>query len=151
MATGDTVIFEEFANDVGEEGHKFDTETIKFGIVTSAVTPTAADATPTWSDYSGSEVSTGGGYTANGVTLTSGWAEAGGVGTLQLTSFTLSQNGSGFTNGRWGIVYNDTNASDAALGYVDLGTVDETAGDIVIKFNNAASGSPGNFLTITVT
>ena len=146
MAAGDVTIFQEFANDLGEGHHSLDTDTLKFGIIDNTAAPTAADATPAWADYSANEVATTGGYTANGETLTSGWAEAAGVGTLQLTSFTLSQNGSGFTDGYWGIIYNDTAASDQAIGFMELGgPVSEQAADIVVKFNNAASGSLGQF------
>lgn len=150
MATGDLTVFEEFANDLGEKVHNLDSDTLKFGIINNTSAPTAADATPAWGDYSANQIGTGGGYTAP-VTLTSSWAEAGGVGTLQCNSFTISQNASGQGSvTAWGIIYNDTAASDQAIAFVELGTIDITAGDLVVKFNNAASGSAGTVLTVTV-
>lgn len=152
MAAGDVTIFEEFAEEVAQGVHNLTSDAIYFGIIDNTTPPTAADATPRWGDYSANEVSTAGGYTPDGETVTGSWAEAAGVGTLQLLSFTLSQNGSGFTDGYWGIIYNGTATNDEAIGFMELGgPVSEQAGDVVVKFNNAASGSDGNFMTITVT
>jgi len=146
MATGDLTLFEEFAQNIGAEGHDFTNDTLKLGIIDNTVTPTAADATPAWSDYSANEVSAAGGYTANGITLANvSYAEANGVGKLDADDISLSQNGSGFTDGYWGILYNDTNAGDAAIGFVELGgPVSEQAGPISINWN------VNGILTITV-
>jgi hypothetical protein len=147
MARGDFTIFEEFADQLGEEKHNFASDTLKLGIIDNVATPTAADATPTWSDYSANEVSTAGGYTANGETLANvSWSEAAGVGTLDADDVELAQNGSGFTDGYWGIVYNDSEATDMAIGFVDLGgPVSEQDGPVNIRWN--ASG----LFTVTVT
>lgn len=146
MATGDVTVFEEFADQLGKEMHNFSSDTLKLGLIDNTTPPTAADATPTWSDYSGNEVGTGGGYTANGETLANvSWAEAAGVATLDADNVSLSQNGSGFTDAYWGIIYNDTEATDAAIAFVELGgPVSEQAGPIAINWN--ASG----ILTVTV-
>jgi hypothetical protein len=148
MATGDVTVFEEFVDQIGEEQHNFDSDTLKLGIIDDTTPPTAADASPTWSDYSGNEVGTGGGYTANGETLANvSWTEADGTATLDADDVSLSQDGSGFTDGAYGILYNDTNGTDMAIAFVELdagGGLDETAGDITISWN--ASG----ILTIAV-
>ncbi len=58
----------------------------------------------------------------------------------------LSQDGSGFTDAYWGIIYSDTSATDRAIAYVDLGgPVSEQAGPVAVNWN--ASG----ILTVTVT
>lgn len=150
MATGDVTLFEEHSLDLGDGDHTFGTDTLKFGIIDNTSAPTAATATPAWGDFSANEVSAAGGYIANGLTLVTAWAEVGGVATLQATSFTISQNASGFTDGFWGIIYNDTSVGDLAIGFMELGGVDETSGDIIVKFNNANSGVLGNVMTITV-
>ena len=138
-------MFEEFADQIGEEGHKFDTDVLKMGLVDNVKTPLAADATPTWSDYVANEVSTAGGYTANGETLNSSWAEAAGVGTLDADAVALSQDGSGFEDAYWAIIYNETNATDMAIAFIDLGgPISEVAGPITIDFH--ATG----ILTVTV-
>lgn len=151
MATGDVTLFEEFTREIGEEIHNFSSDTLKFGIIDNTAAPTAADATPRWADYSANEVATTGGYTANGETLAGvAWTEANGTSTLVANSFTLSQNGSGFTDAYWGVIYNDTAAADQAICFVELGgPVSEQAGDVVIKFNNVASGSPGEIFHST--
>ena len=149
MARGDFTLFEEFVDILGQGDHQLDAHTLKLGIVDNTLAPLANIATPTWGDYSANEVSTAGGYTANGITLTySGvtrWSEAGGTATLDAENITISQNGSGFTDGYWGILYNDTHVTDGAIGFLDLGgPVSEQAGDININWN--ASG----ILTIAV-
>jgi len=146
MATGDVTVFEEFADQLGEEAHNFASDTLKLGLIDNTTPPTAADATPTWSDYSGNEVATTGGYTANGETLTTvSWSEASGVATLDADNVSLSQDGSGFTDAYWGILYNDDNATDMAIAFVELGgPVSEQAGPVAINWN--ASG----ILTVTV-
>ena len=146
MATGDLTLFEEFSDQLGEEAHNFATDTLKLGLIDNSSAPTAADATPTWSDYSGNEVSTAGGYSADGITLTSmTWTEASGVATLDAANISLSQDGSGFTDAYWGILYNDSNGTDMAIGFIELGgPVSEQAGPVAINWN--ASG----ILTVTV-
>lgn len=141
MARGDWVTFEEHCLDLGKKVHDLSSDTIKLGIVDDTITPTAADATPTWGDYSANEVSTAGGYVANGITLSGvTFTEADGVATFDDTgNIAIAEDGSGFTDGYWGILYNDTAASDQAIGFVDLGgPVSEQAGPITITWN--ASG-----------
>lgn len=147
MAAGDLTVFEEFALNIGAEAHNFSGDTIKVGLVDDTITPTAADATPTWGDYSANEVSTAGGYTANGETLSGvTWTEAGGVATLDDTgNISLSQDAGGFTDAHWAIIYNDSSATDQAIAFLDLGgPVSEVAGPVTITWN--ASG----ILTVTV-
>lgn len=151
MATGDLTIFEEFTDDIGEGEHTFGSDTLRLGIINNTSAPTASDSTPAWGDYSANQISTGGGYTGpvalTGVTYT----ESGGTATLQANSFTVTQNASGQGSvTAWGILYNDTNGTDKAFAFIELGTIDITAGDLVIKFNNVASGSPGNIFTVGV-
>ena len=147
MARGDWVTFEEFSLDVGSKVHDLSSDTLKLGLIDDTTAPTAADATPRWADYSANEVGTGGGYPANGITLTGvTFTEADGVATLDDTgNISLSQDGSGFTDAYWGILYNDTAAADQAIGYLDLGgPVSEVAGAVTITWN------AGGIATITV-
>ena len=140
MASGALTPFQEFVGQLGSAKHNFDSDTLKLGLVDDVLTPTAADATPTWSDYVANEVGTGGGYTANGLTLASvTWGEVDGTGTLDAANIALAQDASGFTNARWGILYNDTEATDMAIAFVDLGSDrSEVAGAVNINWN--ASG-----------
>ena len=150
MARGDFTVFEEFVLALGSKEHNIGaTDVLKLGIVTNVVTPTAADATPTWADYSANDVSAAGGYVADGLTLTftgvTRWEEAAGTATLDADDISLSQNGSGFTDAYWGILYNSSSTGNQAIGFLDLGgPVSEQAGPVNINWN--ASG----ILTIAV-
>lgn len=146
MATGDVTVFQEFAAQLGAENHDFSSDVFKLGIINNTAAPTAADATPTWSDYSANEVSTAGGYTANGETLDNvTYTEVDGVGTFDADNETIAQNGSGFTDAYWAIIYNDTNATDMAVAFVEMGgPVSEQTGPIAFEW-----GASGIF-TITV-
>jgi hypothetical protein len=147
-------IFNQFVEDIGEEVHNLESDTIKLGIITDVITPNATDATPAWStasgvDYDGNEVGTGGGYTANGETVGSvGWDISGATATLSGADVSLAQDASGFTNGAWGILYNSSAAASQAIAFVELdssGGLDETAGDININWNS------DGILTVAVT
>lgn len=146
MARNDLTVFEEFSLQLGTESHNFSSDVLKLGIVDNTITPTAGDATPTWTDYSANEVSTAGGYVAGGLTLASvTFTETGGVATLDAADVSIVQDSGGFTDGYWCIIYNDTNATDMAICFLDLGgPVSEVAGPITITWN--ASG----IATITV-
>ena len=149
MATGDITVFDEFTRELGEEVHDFSSDTLNFGIINNTTPPTAGDATPRWADYSGNQISTGGGYTGPVALTDVTYTEANGTATLAADSFTISQNGSGQGSvTAWGILYNDSASADQAIAFFELGTIDITAGDLVIKFNNEASGSPGTILTV---
>ena len=130
MARGTVTLFEEYALDIGK-ALNLSTAVLKMGIVDNTSPPTAADATPTWSDYSANEVSTGGNYTADGVPLTTvDWSEAAGVATLDFDDVNWAQNGSGFADGEWAIIYDAT--TDVAIAFVELATLSEVAGPIEI-------------------
>ena len=147
MARGDLTVFEEFSKQIGDSEHDFQSDVLKAGIVDATITPAASDASPTWGDYSANEVSSDGGYVAGGLTLASvTYTEVGGVATLDATDISIIQDASGFTDGYWVIIYNDTNGTDMAIAFVDLdGPVSEVAGPITISWN--ASG----IATVTVT
>lgn len=143
MAAGDFTLFNEFPEQLGDEGHLFSSDTLKLGIVDATLTPLANIATPTWGDFSANEVTTTAGYVgdyvAGGVALTSlTWTPSGGTTTLDAANISLAQDAAGFTDGRWGILYNDTNATDMAIGFVDFGAaVSEVAGPIAINWNES--------------
>ncbi len=146
MARGDVTIFEDFADQLGKGIHNFSSDVLKLGLIDDTAAPTAGDVAPDWSDYVGNQVSDAGGYVDDGLTLAGvGWSETGGVGTLVADNVALAQNGAGFDDAYWGIIYNATAAGDNAIGFVDLGgPVSEQDGPVQINWN--ASG----ILTITV-
>ena len=141
MATGDVTVFEEakaYMIDGGWEA----ADTIKCAILDNTLAPTAADATPALGDYT--EVGAAGSYTAGGETLdTLGnmVTEAAGTMTFDDTGASVSwtQNGSNDTDAWWGLIYNDTDAGNAAIAFIELGgPVDMSAGSLTITWN--ASG-----------
>ena len=149
MARGDFTLFEELALTLGTQNWNLANggNTVKVGLIKIAATPTAADGTPTWGDYSANEVS-GSNYSAGGATLASQqFTEASGTATFDADDVTWSQHASGFavgasTGAAWGIVYNSTDASSRAIGFVELKsgstTVGNVDGDLTISWN--ASG-----------
>ena len=146
MATGDVTLFEEFAKTIGEKKIALGADDFKVALIDDSAAPTAADATPTWSDYSANEVS-GTNYTADGYTLTGdSWTEAGGVATFDDTgNVTWSQNAAGPTDIYWGILYSDTSSNDDCICFIDMGgPISLVDGDISITWN--ASG----IFTVTV-
>ncbi len=142
MAAGDFTLFQEFVDQIGEEQHNFASDTLKLGLIDDTLAPVASMATPTWGDYSANEVDEFvGGYSEGGVTLSGvQWNHSGSTNTLDDTgNISLTQNASGFDDARWGILYNSTNGTNMAIGFLDLGgDVSQIAGAITINWG--ASG-----------
>jgi len=136
---GDVVLFNETMLEFGKGTLDLSSDTLKVGIVDDTITPAADDATPTWGDYSANEVATTGNYTAGGETLTTvTWAMVSDLATLGADDVVIAEDPSGFTDGYWGIIYDDTHGSDHALGFVQLhdgvNPESEQAGDVSIEW-----------------
>jgi len=140
MATGDITWFNEartldyFAGWAG-------TDTIKVAILDNTVAPTASTATPALGDFT--QVGTAGTYVSGGTSLgdwATVWSQSGGTGTMDSTTNpTWAQDASNDTDAYWGLLYNDTQAGDPAIAFVELGgPVDMSAGSLTITWN--ASG-----------
>lgn len=144
MAQGDVTVFDEakaYMIDGGWEA----ADDIKCAICDNTTTPTAADAVPSISggttNYT--EVGTAGTYVAGGTSLGNlGTVVTEAAGTMTFdsaTNPTWAQNASNDVDAYWGIIYNDTDVTNRAIAFVDLGgPVDMTAGDLTITWN--ASG-----------
>jgi hypothetical protein len=143
MARGDFTLFNELAVSLAEKKVNLETDTIKLALITNGVTPTANDADPRWGagsgvDYDGNEVSTGGGYSAGGLACANpALTRTNDVATFDADDpATIDQNGAGFTNAYWGILYSDTATNKDCIGFLDLdGPVSEQAGQIDINWN----------------
>lgn len=138
MAQGDVIIFDQLLLDLGTKKHDMSADTFKLALVTSATTPATTTADPRWgaggtTNFDTNEVTAGGNYPAEGVTLTSvTWALSGGKPIFDSADFTISQNASNPTNARWGILYNSSDAGKRCVLALDLGsTFDLTTGDLV--------------------
>lgn len=122
MAQGDVVVFNEALAYLLDGGFEA-TDDIKVAICDDTTTPAQTTASPTLSDFT--EVGTLGTYTAGGTSL-------GNIGTLvtqsgavmtfdSSTNPTWAADGSNDTDAYWGIIYNDTDGTDRAIAFVDLG------------------------------
>lgn len=152
MAVGDIKWFAQGLLDLGNKIHDLDGDTLKVGLITSAVTPTIGTAAPHWggtgtTDFNTNEVTPGGNYDAEGETLAGvSWSLVSNVATLRATDVSILQNASNPTNARWGIVYNATDANKRAIAFVDLGSDRNlTTGDFTINFGGAGT----DVLTLT--
>ena len=145
MAAGDITWFDQALLDLGEKIHDLSSDTFKLGLVTSVVTPTGATSDPRWGSGGGTNLSTNavatgtawtGPVTLSGVT----WTIVSGTPTFDASDpSTIAQDASGFTNARWGVIYNDTDAGKRALCFIDLGSDRSiVTGPLTLTFN--ASG-----------
>lgn len=140
MARGDVVVFNESKAYLIEGGWEA-ADDIKVAICDNTTAPTAATATPALGDFT--QVGTAGSYVSGGTSLGNigtMTTQAGGTVTFDsATNPSWAQNASNDTDAYWGIIYNDTDAGDLAIAYVDLGgPVDMSAGSLTITWN--ASG-----------
>lgn len=139
MAVGDITLFDE-AKAYMLDGGWESSDSIKIALVTS--TPAASDAVPSMgggtTNYT--DVTAGGNYVAGGETLdtlANCITESNGTVTFDDTgaSVTWARHASNPTNARYAIVYNDTDSSNRAIGFIDLGAViDMSAGDLTLTW-----------------
>ena len=122
MAQGDVVVFNEALAFMLDGGFA-STDDIKVAICDNTAAPTQTTATPTLSDFT--QVGSAGSYTAGGTsigTIANCVTQSGAVMTFDsATNPTWTANASNDTDAYWAIIYNDTDASDRAIAYVDLG------------------------------
>lgn len=154
MARGDLSVFNEFTIFLGEKLINLETDVIKLALIDAIITPAIDTANPTWEvgssqDYDANEVVTSAEYPAGGLTVSGPeLIRAVAVATFDDddSDLSIAQNGSGFTDAKWAIMYSDTATLKNAICFIDLGTaISQQAGPININFN--ASG----ILTITRT
>lgn len=125
MAAGDFKWFAQALHDLGNKIHDLDNDDLRMGIVTG-VTPAVNTAAPHWggtgtTNYASSQVATGGtSYTGPIVLTSESWTLTSTGAALDVADISLAQDASGFTNGGYGIVYNNTDANKRALGYVEI-------------------------------
>lgn len=145
MAAGDIVWFNQGLHDLGSKIHNLASDTLKLGIVTSATAPAKTTTAPHWggtgtTNFATTQVGTGGGYTGP-VTLASvTWAISSNDVILKATDVVIPSNASGFTDGRYGIIYNDTDANKRCLGYIDFGSDRSIAsGPLTLNFQGSGT------------
>jgi len=153
MARGDCHFFRDWIrNNAGGSPNNLASDTLRLGICKNGITPTVDTADPRWG-ASGTTNFYGvaganeclnhvGGY--NGpITMTGAtWvASAGGVIKLSLPNVTIPLDASGFSDGYWGILYDDTDTGKHCVGFVELtGPVSIQAGALNINWANGIFG-----------
>ena len=147
MATGDFLVFDEAKAHMIDGGWE-PADDIKCAILDNTVTPLVTHAAPALGANGLIEVGAAGSYVAGGISLGNlGTAvtEAAGVMTFDsATNPTWAQDASNDVDAWWGLVYNDTDAANLAIGFVELGgPVDMSAGSLTITWD------PSGLFTIT--
>lgn len=128
----------------------FGSHTFKVGFIKSAanggIDPTANTAAPCWgsggtTNLSSSQVATGGtSYTGPQTLAGVSFSNVSGVATFSANNLTIAADASGFTNARWAIIYDDTDANKRAICAVDLGADQSIATTgLTIQWNSGAS------------
>lgn len=154
MATGTMKWFAAGLLGLGNKLHNLSSDVLKLGIVTTATVPAVGTADPCWgaggtTNFSTNQVATGGTQYTGPKTLASvTWTSVSNVPTLRATDISMTIDASGFTNGAYGIIYNDTATNKNCLGWVELssaGTLSLVAGGVTIDWGGAGT----DLLTIT--
>lgn len=107
--------FEAFVEGLAKKEHNLHTDTIKAYLTNTA--PNVATMTNK-ADLTG-ELSTANGYTAGGEDTTNAVSRSGGTVSVTGADITWTSSGAGFGPFRYVVLYNDTHASDALVGYYD--------------------------------
>ena len=160
MAQGDLILFDEFAESIGDGRIDLDTDSFAVGLTSDSVTTDIAktDAIPHWggtgtTDMSTNEVAATGGYSAGGITISAPtWSLTGAVSKLDHNAgeaaITWTATGGDPANIKTGFLYKTTGNKDC-LGYIDMtadgGTsaVSLLAGDVTITWGT------GGIFTLT--
>jgi hypothetical protein len=152
MAVGDIKWFGQALHDLGNKIHNLSTDVIKLGLITSGGSPAINSNNPHWggtgsTNFATNQVTTGTSYINGGPSLTDTWTLIGGtVPTFRADIVTIAQDAAGFTNARWGIIYNSTDANKRAIAFIDLGSDRSIAsGSLTLDW----SGATNDVLTIT--
>jgi|GEM_PF-1315357 len=151
MARGDTFYFDQYYEDVGNKLHDNSADVFKLGIVTNAFVPVKTTPDPRWgangtTDFSLNEVTPGGNYPGNGISLsaviTDNWIRTGSVNTQTFDDVAIAVDPGNPSGAYWGIIYNDTDAGKRCVGVVDLGgPLDLTTGTFSITWDVQGFGN----------
>jgi len=127
-------VTDEFANYLGTAAANMDTHVFK-----AALTLTAPVKATTTTLSTVTQIAATGGYAVT-ADINGTWAETGaGTGIWQFTSsaFSWTATGADFASARYIVIYDDTHASDAVVGFVDYGA------PFVVTEGNSLTVTPG--------
>ncbi len=149
MAAVTLVFFDQFHEDRWKKLHELDADTIKVAFVTSTLTLTAALADPRWgaggtNNLSTNEVSAvSANYTAGGTDITAAVTRSGNSITFDATtnpSWTKDAV-DGFTDARYFVIYNATDAGKRAIAFGDMASDQSlAASDISLTWHPSGLG-----------
>lgn len=146
MAAGEIHWFGQALFDCLSKQHDLGADVIKLGIVDATVTPSLTTAAPHWggtgtTNFAAAQVPVAGTSYTGPVTLTNkSLVNVAGVSKLRADIVNCPQDAAGFTNGRWGILYNFTDVNKRALGFVDLGsTISLVAAPLALDWNGVSN------------
>jgi hypothetical protein len=146
MAAGDIIWFRQGLLDLGKKLHDLSADALKLGLITAAATPVATSADPRWgaggtTNFLTNQVAVATAYVTGGPSLANvSWALQSNQPELRADIVTIAQDPGGFTNARWGIIYNNTDAGKRCLAFVDLGSDRSiVGGPLVIDWNGASN------------
>jgi len=153
MATGTVKFFAQGLLDLGNKLHNIATDDLRLAIVSAATVPATTTAAPHFggtgtTNFGSTEVAHATAYTGPIGLTTKSWSIVAGVPTLRADIVAIAQDAAGFTNGAYGIIYNNTDANKRAIGFVELsagGSLSLVAGQVVIDW----SGATNDIFTIT--
>jgi len=162
MAQGTFVLFDEFAESIGDGRIDLDTDSFAVGLTTLQVggTPTIAktDAIPHWggtgtTNIATSEVSAGGGYSAGGITLAAPtWVQTSGVGKFDHNAGEASITWTSAASGdpatiKSAVLYKTTGNKDC-IGFIDM-TADGTTAISLLAGDVTITWGAGGLFTVT--
>lgn len=157
MAAGTIKWFAQGLLDLGNKVHNLSSDTFMIGIITNTTPPTVDTVAPHWggsgtTNFATNQVSTAGTSYTGPKTLTSvSWTLVGSnpkVPTFRAADVTISQDASGFTNGAYAIIYNNTDANKRAIAWVELNTSGTVSiVDDLVRIDWGGAGT--DILTIT--
>ena len=153
MATGTVKWFAQAILDLGNKIHSMPSDDIRIGIVTTTTVPSLSTAAPHWggtgtTNFATNQVATATAYTGPIALVSKTWSIVSNVPTFRADVVTIAQDAGGFTNGAYGIIYNNTDANKRAIAFIELsagGTLSLVSGSVTIDW----SGATNDILTIT--
>lgn len=110
--------FESFSEVLAEGGHNLDTNTLNV-LLTNDAPSASLDAVR--ADLT-SELATGNGYTLGGADIQNATSRTGGTTSVTAVDVTFTASGGSVGPFRYAVVFNDTHASDALVGFYDYGS-----------------------------
>ena len=114
--------FNLFSQDLSRGVHNFQSGGATYAVMLTNTAPVASNHL--YSDVSGTELATGGGYTAGGLAVTMSDSSSGGVESISTTNPVWTASGGGVGPFRYIIVYNQSQTSPLKplVGYYDYGS-----------------------------